>query len=157
MSPKSLTTRAAYTRRVNPDALVTLEFPAIAERLANATASAHGAELARSLVPSADPDEVAHRQALTAEAVALLDTADEPPLEGLHDVREPASHAALGGVLAAGTLRQAADTIAGALRARAALDDPEKATPLLRELGAAIDPALAPLAASIQRAIEDDG
>ena len=75
--------RAAYTRRVDPDALVTLEFPAIAERLAGATASAHGAELARSLVPSADPGEVARRQALTAEAVALLDTADEPPLDGL--------------------------------------------------------------------------
>ena len=68
---------------MNPDALVTLEFPAIAERLANATASAHGAELARALVPSADPDEVARRQALTAEAVALLDAADEPPLEGI--------------------------------------------------------------------------
>ena len=74
---------------------MSLEFPAIAERLANATASAHGAELARSLVPSADPSEVARRQALTAEAVALLDAADEPPLEGLHDVREPAAHAAL--------------------------------------------------------------
>ena len=67
---------------MDPDALVTLEFPAIAERIAGATASSHGAELARSLVPSADPGEVARRQALTAEAVALLDTADEPPLEG---------------------------------------------------------------------------
>ena len=142
---------------MNPDALVTLEFPAIAERLANATASAHGAELARALVPSADPGEVTHRQALTAEAVALLDTADEPPLEGLHDVREPAAHAALGGMLAAGTLRNVADTIGGALRARAALDDPEKVAPLLRELAGAIDPALAPVAESIHRAIEDDG
>ena len=76
---------------------------------------------------------------------------------GLHDVREPVAHAALGGVLAAGTLRNVADTIGGALRARAALDDPEKAAPLLQELGAAIDPALAPVAESVQRAIEDDG
>ena len=142
---------------MNPDALVTLEFPAIAERLANATASAHGAELAHALVPSADPGEVARRQALTAEAVALLDTADEPPLEGLHDVREPAAHAALGGVLAARTLRNVADTIGGALRARAALDDPEKDAPLLRELAGAIEPALASLGESIQRAIEEDG
>jgi DNA mismatch repair protein MutS2 len=142
---------------VNPDALVTLEFPAIAERLARATASAHGAELARALAPSADPGEVARRQALTAEAVALLDTAGEPPLEGLHDVREPAAHAALGGVLPAGTLRNVADTISGALRARAALDDPEKTAPLLRDLAAGIDATLAPLAESIHRAIEDDG
>ena len=103
------------------------------------------------------PAEVTRRQALTAEAVALLDTADEPPLEGLHDVREPVAHAALGGVLAAGTLRNVADTIGGALRARSALDDPEKVAPLLRELAGAIDPALAPLAESIHRAIEDDG
>ena len=149
--------RPAYTHRVNPDALVTLEFPAIAERLANATASAHGAELAHALAPSADPGEVARRQALTAEAVALLDTADEPPLEGLHDVREPAAHAALGGVLAARTLRNVADTIGGALRARATLDDPEKDAPLLRELAGAIEPALASLGESIHRAIEEDG
>jgi DNA mismatch repair protein MutS2 len=148
---------AAYTRAVDPDALVTLEFPAIRERLASATGSSHGAELARSLVPSADPAEVSRRQALTAEAVGLLDTADEPPLEGLHDVRDPAAHAALGGVLAAGALRNAADTIGGALRARAALDDVEKAAPLLRGIGAAIQPALAPLAESIHRAIEEDG
>jgi DNA mismatch repair protein MutS2 len=142
---------------VNPDALVTLEFPAIAQRLADATASSRGAELARALEPSADPAEVAHRQALTAEAVDLLDTAGEPPLDGLHDVREAAAHAALGGVLAAVTLKNVADTIGGAIRARAALDDPEKAVPLLRELAATIDPALAPVADSIQRAVEDDG
>ena len=40
-------------------------------------------ELARALVPSADADEVARRQALTAEAVALLDDSAEPPLEGI--------------------------------------------------------------------------
>ena len=142
---------------MNREALVTLEFPAIAERLASATASAHGAELARSLVPSADHDEVARRQALTAEAVALLDSAGEPPLEGLHDVREPAAHAALGGVLTAAALRDVADTIAGALRARSAIEDPEKTAPLLRELAGSIDPALAQLADRISRAIEDDG
>ena len=102
------------------------------------------------LVPSADPDEVARRQALTAEAVALIDASDEPPLEGLHDVREPVAHAALGGVLAATALRNTADAISGALRARAALDDPEKDAPLLRELAGEIDPALAPLAESIR-------
>jgi DNA mismatch repair protein MutS2 len=148
---------AAYTRAVDADALAMLEFPAIRERIANATASSHGAALAHSLAPSADPAEVARRQALTAESVELLDTAGEPPLEGLHDVREPAAHAALGGVLAAGALRDVAGTIGGALRARAALGAPDKEAPLLRELAAAIDPGLAPLAESIHRAIEDDG
>ena len=50
-----------------------------------------------------------------------------------------------------------ADAVGGGLRARAALNDPEKPAPLLRELAAAIDPGLAPLAESIHRAVEDDG
>jgi dsDNA-specific endonuclease/ATPase MutS2 len=60
-----------------------LEFPAIVERLAAAAATPHGAELVRALVPpSADRDDVSCRQALTAEAVALLDISAEPALEG---------------------------------------------------------------------------
>ena len=137
------------------DAFEALELPAIAERLSRATATEHGAELARALEPSPDPEEVARRQALTAEAIALLDVAEEPPLEGIHDVREQAAHAALGGALPPGTLRRTADTIAGALRARAALD--AQAAPLLRGLAAGIDPALAPLAKTLDRAVEEDG
>ena len=47
--------------------LQALEFPALVERLAGATATPYGEELARALVPSADIDEVARRQALTAD------------------------------------------------------------------------------------------
>jgi len=141
---------------VDPNALVALEFPAIAERVAHAAATEYGAELARSLVPSPDPDEVARRQTLTAEAVGLLDTADEPPLDGIRDIREPADQAARGGVLTARALREVADTVGGALRARAALDAQGEA-PLLRELAATIAPSLAPLAKSIDRAVEPDG
>ena len=101
------------------------------------------------------PTEVARRQALTAEAIALLDIAEEPPLEGIRDVRETAAHAALGGVLAAPALRHVGDTVSGSLRARAALEEQE--APLLRELAAAIDPALKPLAEAIDRAVEQDG
>ena len=141
---------------MDPNALVALEFPAIAERIARAAATEHGAELARALVPSPDPDEVARRQALTTETIGLLDTADEPPLDGIRDVREPAVLAARGGALTARALREVADTVGGALRARAALDGQEGA-PLLRELAAAIDTGLAPLAKSIDRAVEPDG
>lgn len=141
---------------MDPNALVALEFPAIAERVARAAATEHGAELARSLVPSPDPGEVARRQALTAETIGLLDTADEPPLDGIRDVRERAALAARGGVLTAGALREVADTVGGALRARAALDGQEGAQ-LLRELAATIDTGLAPLAKSIDRAVEPDG
>jgi DNA mismatch repair protein MutS2 len=140
---------------VDANTLAVLEFPSIAERIAGAAETAHGASLARSLVPSADPGEVARRQALTAEAIELLDTADEPPLAGIHDVVDAAARAGAGGVLAAGALREVADTVRGALRARAALDALE--APLLRELAAAIDPALASLAESIDGRVEEDG
>ena len=141
--------------RVNPNALEVLEFPAIRERIAAAVATDHGVALARELTPSADADEVARRQALTAEAIGLLDESLEPPLEGIGDVREQAAHAALGGALSPQALRHVADTAAGALRARAALEEP--AAPLLRELAAAVDPALSAVAKAIDRAVEEDG
>ena len=136
-------------------ALEALEFPAIADRVARGAATEHGAGLARALVPSPDLEEVAHRQALTAEVIALLDIAAEPPLEGIEDVREHAALAARGGALAPKSLRSASNTISGALRARGALEDQD--APLLRELAAAIDPSLASLAKAIDRTVEDDG
>lgn len=142
---------------MDANALDALEFPAIRERIANATATSHGASLVHALAPSPDADEVARRQALTAEVISLLDTADEPPLEGIHDVREPAAHAARGGELTTAALRDTADTISGGLRARGALDALEEKAPLLRGLASAIDPSLAPLADSIRRQVEDDG
>ena len=74
---------------MDPNALDVLEFPAIRERVARATATEHGAALAAELEPSPDPGEVARRQALTAEAIALLDESLEPPLDRISDVREP--------------------------------------------------------------------
>ena len=140
---------------MDANALVALEFPAIAERVARAAATEHGAERAHSLVPSPDPDEVTRRQALTTEAIGILDTAAEPPLEGIRDVRAHAELAARGAVLPASALREVANTVGGALRARAALAEQE--APLLQELAAGIEPGLAPLAHAIDRAVEQDG
>jgi DNA mismatch repair protein MutS2 len=137
---------------VDLDALDALEFRAIRERVAAATATEHGAELARVLEPSPDADEVARRQALTAEAIGLFDESLEPPLEGIHDVREQVAHAALGGSLPSHALRRVADTAAGAMRARSAIE-----SPLLSELAARIDPGLGSLAKALDRAVEDDG
>ena len=140
---------------MDPNALDVLEFPAIRERVAGAAATEHGAALAAELEPSPEPGEVARRQALTAEAIALLDESLEPPLDKISDIRDQAAHAALGGALAPQALRRVSDTATGSLRARAALD--EAAAPLLRELAAAIDPALAHVAKAIDRAVEEDG
>ena len=140
---------------MDPNALDVLEFPAIRERVAGAAATEHGAALAAELEPSPDAGEVARRQALTAEAIALLDESLEPPLEKISDIRDQAAHAALGGALSPQALRRVSDTATGSLRARAALD--EAAAPLLRELAAAIDPALSHVAKAIDRAVEEDG
>ena len=75
---------------MDPHTLAVLEFPAIVERLAGATESARGDELARELTPSPDAGAVARRQALTAEGIALLDNAAAPSLAGLADVRAAA-------------------------------------------------------------------
>jgi len=136
-------------------ALEVLEFQAIRGRVTSAAATELGAVLGGSLDPSPDPDEVARRQALTAEAIALLEESLEPPLDGIRDVREVAALAARCGVLTPSALRPVADTATGSLRARAALDEQE--APLLRELAAAIDPALRALPGAIDRAVEQDG
>jgi DNA mismatch repair protein MutS2 len=142
---------------MDADALAAVEFPAILELLAGATATPHGEELATSLVPSGDPDEVERRQALTAEAIALLDTSAEPDLHGVDDVRDDAAHAARGGVLAPAALSRVARTIAGGLRGRSALDDQAENAPLLHELAAAIDSGLGALEEEIRRRVEEDG
>ena len=138
-------------------ALDALEFPALVARLANATATPYGEALARAVVPSADAGEVARRQALTAEAIALIDVSAEPPLEGIADIRAAAEHAARGGVLAPETLRRISSAISGGLRARAALDEGAEQAPRLHEIAEAIGRDLAPLAKEIDRCVEDDG
>lgn len=141
-----------YTRLVDSFALDVLEFQAVRERVRAAAASEYGIALSAELAPSPAPDDVARRQALTAEAIALLEASEEPPLDGIRDVRDVAALAARGGVLPAGALRQIGDTVTGSLRVQGALE-----TPLLAELASAINPALKPVADAIDRAVEDDG
>jgi DNA mismatch repair protein MutS2 len=139
---------------VDAHALDVLEFPAIARRLAEATATPQGEEAAHALVPASDEREVARRQELTAEAIALLDEAEEPSLHGVVDVREPAAHAARGAGLTPDSLAAIARSIAVAVTARSQL---QSRTPLLRELADPIEPELTSLADLIARAVEEDG
>ncbi len=139
------------------EALAALEFPAVVERLAAAAATAYGEELLLALVPSADAGVVGRRQALTAEAIALLDVSAEPPLEGLADVREAARLAARGGVLPVRRLSEIGTAIGIGLRVRAALESAGALAPLLGEVAEGVERGLAPLAAEIGRCVEDDG
>jgi len=141
---------------VDPDALAALEFPAVAERVAAAGATDYGAELGRTLAPSPDPDEVARRQALTAEAIGLVQSSAEPELHAIADVRAAAVRASREGVLSPGELRAIAAAVRAGLAARAALEEAEDA-PLLRALAEPIEPALAALADELEQRVEPDG
>jgi len=132
-----------------------LEFDAIVERLSRVTESAYGATLALGLLPTSDPTEVAERQALTGEAVALIERSAEPALAGVSDVRDAAARAARGGLLGPGELRQLSASIGVALEARRTLEDTQ--APLLQALAAGIDPSLATLAEWIDRIVDDEG
>ena len=82
---------------MDPRALELLELPEILDRLAAAAASEPGRERALALRPSGDEDEVAARQALTTEAIALLEQSAEPDLGAVRDVRPLAEIAGRGG------------------------------------------------------------
>ena len=138
-------------------ALGALEFPAIAARLAAATETPFGATLAADLTPSPDTEEVVRRQALTAEAIALLELAEEVELRGVENVRDAVSHAERGSVLDPAGLRAVARAVDVALAARKALEAQRETAPLLHSLLEPVEDSLAEVAEAIRRAIEDDG
>jgi DNA mismatch repair protein MutS2 len=138
-------------------ALALLEYPLIVERLAEVAVTAHGAVLARELMPSPDRDEVSRRQALTAESVALLAGGVAPSLQGVADVRAAASRAEHGGALEPAELRAIAETIGVALAARGTLDEQREPAPLLAGLLDPVDPSLAGVRGDIDRRVEEDG
>ena len=142
---------------MNGEALAALELPAITGRLAAAASTELGAEQARALLPAIELDRVIVRQALTAEAVALLDTAQEPPLAGIADVRDAVARAERDGMLGPSELRAIATAIQVGLTARRLVGEQRSLAPLLHEQLASIDPVLAPVADEIDRCIEEDG
>jgi len=137
--------------------LAVLEYPLIVERLAGAAATAHGAELAGNLLPSPDADQVAARQARTAEAVELIEAGTAPSLHGIVDIRTAGDRAERGGSLDPGELRAVAATISVSLAARSALAEQRETAPLLAGLLESLDPSLAAVAGEIDREIEEDG
>jgi DNA mismatch repair protein MutS2 len=141
---------------MDPWALELLELPAILERLAKVAASEPGRGRALALEPSSDPEEVAARQELTAEAIVLIEQSLEPDLAEVRDVRGAAELAARGSTLDTAVLRAIATSIETAVTARAALVGLET-VPGLAAIAAAVEPELMPLATTIGKAVEEDG
>ena len=139
------------------EALQALELPAILERLAAAAATDLGAALARALTPSAVVDEVGARQALTAEAVVLLEGADDPPLAGVTDIAPFVERAERDGVLSPSDLRAVSVAARVAVDARRTVDGRRDAVPLLAAIAERVDPSLVQLAQAIDRCVEEDG
>jgi DNA mismatch repair protein MutS2 len=141
---------------VDEHALRALELDVVLERLAALAATPYGIERALALVPSADPAEIARRQSLTDEAVALLDHAAEPPLDRIPDVRAAAERAGRAAALSVRELFDVASAIEGGLRARKALAEHTLA-PQLREIADAVAPALGAVAEEVRRCVDGEG
>ena len=133
-----------------------LELPAVLARLAAATASEPGAELAAAVVPSPDPAVVELLQRQTAEAIVLLDEAGEPDLGGAADVTRGGRPRRARRRARPARPRQVARTIAAGVAARRSLAGRDD-LPALTELVAGIDESLASVAEEIGRAVEEDG
>ncbi len=93
---------------------VTLEFHKILDRLAEYADFSASADLARSLRPVVDFDEVIKRQACTTEARRMLDTAGNVGIGGAHDVRPLVDRAARRGILEPTELLAIKDTLISA-------------------------------------------
>ncbi len=137
-------------------ALELLELPAILERLAALAESAAGAARAVALAPTDDVDEVVGRQALTSEAIAVLEQSAEPELADVSDVTDAAATAARGSVLDPATLSATARSIETGLAARAGLDALDE-VPRLAAIAGGIDASLGALAKELGAAVEPDG
>jgi DNA mismatch repair protein MutS2 len=142
---------------LDAEARAALELPAILERLAAGAATELGAGRARALVPSPDDGEVRERQARTAEGVALLDAAEDPPLAGITDVTGAVERAERDGVLAPPECRAAATAIRVGVDARRVVQARRDLAPILADVAEPIEPTLATVADEIDRCVEDDG
>jgi DNA mismatch repair protein MutS2 len=122
--------------------LTTLEFDKVLARLARHVSFSAGRELALALRPSTDYDEVLRNQRLTAEARRLREMQPRSGLGGVHDVRQLANKANLGGILEPSELLEVASTLAAGRALKEAVlrlgGPPANKLPLLAEIAGRI-------------------
>jgi len=96
---------------MNEKVIKVLEFDKIIEKLKDRASSRPGKELAESLVPSVDFDEVKQLQKETTDAVICILRKGSPPLGGIHDIMPFIRRAEAGGMLNPGELLKIADVL----------------------------------------------
>jgi DNA mismatch repair protein MutS2 len=89
-----------------------LEFDKVRELLASYAACSLGKELARQVEPMTDAERIRAELALVTQMSGALGDGQPPPFGGLHDVRLLARRAAIGSMLTAEQLLEAAETLA---------------------------------------------
>ncbi len=137
--------------------LATLEFHKIREQLARYVSFSASRELALTLLPGVDSDDIQHRLALTTEARRLLDERPEATIGGARDVREAVQHALRGGVLEASLFVEIGNTLRSIRRLRGILLHLDSTDfPRMTELGADL-PQKPELEQEIERTISEDG
>lgn len=113
--------------------MVILEFPAVRERLATATAFAPSRRLAAALEPASESVVVARALDETDQTLALLQERPAVGIGGAHDIGPWVERAARGGRLEPSNFLEIADTLDATARLSAILTDDRR--PLLRDLG----------------------
>nr|MBC7245432.1 endonuclease MutS2 [Chloroflexota bacterium] len=141
---------------MNTKYLETLELNKILERLAAHTSFSAGRELALSLRPSSDPEEVRRRQRETSEAKLLLLLQPGLSLGGARDVRPVVRNAEIGAMLDAQALLDVQATLVSGKTLRRAILPKAERFPTLAAIAQRIEECPA-LVAQIARCINDRG
>ncbi len=119
---------------------VTLEYPKILERLASYASFSASADLARSLRPVTEFEEVLKRMARTTEARRLLDISSNAGVGSAHDVRPMVERAARRGVLEPTELLAIKDTLISARELSRVFERGAETYPTLTEIGRFLPP-----------------
>jgi DNA mismatch repair protein MutS2 len=136
--------------------LKTLELAAVLEQLANRAAFSASEELARSLIPSTDIEQVSSRLAETTEARLLLSVKTDITIGGAHDVRSLTEAASRGSVLDASELLDVKSTLIAARTMGRHFDKEEGSYPELCRIALDFQPAPG-LIDRISKALDEHG
>jgi len=136
--------------------LQTLELAAVLEQLANRAAFSASKELARSLIPSDDIEQVSSRLAETTEARLLLSVKIDLTIGGAHDIRSLAEAASRGSVLDASELLDVKSTLIAARTMGRHFENEEESYPELCRIALDFQPAPG-LIDRISKALDEHG